>query len=93
MNKYNVIAGVVSIVVSMLGFFLAFRAELKKHTDEIVKRRLKEERRHTRNERRILAVEQKISDLESYLTKRLDYLTKRTSELNNFIINIIKERL
>lgn len=90
MSKYNVIAGAISIIVSMLGFFLAFRAELKKHTDEIVKKRLEEEKRHFRNECRIYGVKRKLSDVESYLTKRLDRLAEQIGELNKLIFDFIK---
>jgi|GEM_PF-3037876 len=90
MNKIEIVAAVVSIVVSLLGFFLSVRAELKKHNDEFIKRQVDNERRHSAHNRKIYHIEQKILSLDSFLTLRLNELTKRTDELYELFIDYIR---
>ena len=91
MNKVSIIAGVVSIVVSLAGFFLAVKSELRKHTESLIKQRIEEEKRHSRNEGRLLMLEERFANAESYLMRRLDELTRSISELYDIIIEQIKD--
>ena len=62
MNNVEIIAGVATLVVSVIGLFLAVRSELKRQADEAMKIRLEDERRHARHEQRLDAIE-KITEL------------------------------
>jgi Na+-translocating ferredoxin:NAD+ oxidoreductase RnfG subunit len=91
MNKFGIIAGVVPVIISILGFFLAIRTEIKKQTEAMLKRKIEEEKRHSRHEQRLAVLEQRTSNSESYVTKRLDDITRRLGELYEFILEYLKE--
>ncbi len=79
------------MIVSMLGFFLAIRAELKKHTQQLIDSKLEEEKRHSRHEQRLTVIEQKAAYKDAYITERLDALTRRLGELYELFLEHLRE--
>lgn len=92
MNNISVIAGVATFVVSMLGFFIAVRVEIKKQSDQLLKARLEEERRHSLHERRLAIIEQQIRNIELGISSRLDMITRTIKELHDLYISHINGR-
>ena len=91
MSKISVIAGTVSVIISIVGLFLAIRTELKKHNDSLLIAKIEEEKRYSRNEQRLALAEQRIKSCEAHLTKSLDEINSRIDELFNCFFNFLKE--
>ncbi len=91
MNKISIIAGVISVIVSVLGFFIAVRSEIKKQTDAMLKAKIEDEKRHSRHEQRLAVIEQKFMHSETYSTKRLDEITRQLGELYEFFLEYLRE--
>jgi len=79
------------VIISVLGFFLAVRTELKKQTEAMLRTKIEDEKRHSRHEQRLAVIEQKILHGETYTTKRLDDITRRLGELYEFFLEYIRD--
>lgn len=92
MNNISLVAGVATFVISMLGFFIAVRVEIKKQSEQLLKSRLDEERRHSMHERRLAIIEQQIQNIELGISGRLDSITRTMNELHDLYISHINRR-
>ena len=79
----GIIAAVMTLLITFLSFFLAFKGELKKNSNEIIKARISEERRHSSHEQRLSLIEERMNLTEGMITYRLDEISQRLIELNN----------
>jgi len=92
MNNISLVTGVATFIVSMLGFFIAVRVEIKKQSEHLLKARLDEERRHSMHERRLAIIEQQIRNIELGISSRLDLITRIINELHDLYISHINGR-
>ena len=87
LETYRIIGETLTLIVALVGFFLAFRIEMKKHTENITGSKIDEEKRHAMHERRISIMEERIGYVESSISYRLDVSNIRLRELTEMVLN------
>jgi len=92
MNNISIIAGAATFIVTVLGFFLAVRTELKRNTRQLVESRLKDEKRHSIHERRLAVIERSARNNDFNLVRRLDDINSRIGQLYELYLEHLKEK-
>lgn len=91
MTLLGVIIASVTFAVTLLSFYLAFRAEMRKNNEKLIEAKIIDERRHASHELRLSILEERLALIESSITFRLDEINKVVSSLNDLLINHLTE--
>ena len=85
------VLGFITLIITLLSFFFAFRAELKKNADKFISGKLSDEKRHSGHELRISIIEQRQALAENAVTARLDDLNKGIDTMHDLLMTHIQD--
>ena len=91
MEYIGLTAGVITLLISFFGFYLAMKKELRKNSERSLETSLEEEKRHSAHEKRFLLLGQRVSQMNLIISSKLDEINKNLNSLYELVIEHIKD--
>ena len=91
MEYIGLTAGVITILITFFGFYMAMKKELRKNSEHSLETSLVEEKRHSSHEQRFLLLEERVSHMNLIISSKLDEINKNLYSLYELVIEHIKD--